>query len=470
MRGVARAPNRFIGHSTAFIGHPNPFIGHTFTFCDGGNVPPVTARRLRRACTRSALGALATGVVGISALFGAAPAIGAPHHTPVTDHCPHRVSTPPAVDTSEVVTPGAVTPTPLPVPAAAVGGSRLSGCGVVADAAAGPVPTRLTSAAWLVADMDSGEIIAAKDPHGRYRPASTIKVLLALTVLDELNLDEVVTPTVEDWSQEGDSCGMGPGGHYTVRDLLNGLLVVSGNDCAHALARTLGGVETTLHKMNELAAQLHALDTRAATPSGLDAAGMSTSPYDLASIFSVAMKNATFREIIAKSSYRFPGYPPRSDVPSDTPHPAYEMQTSNHLLLQGYPGMLGGKTGYTDDALKTFVGAAQRDGRTILVVQMYGLSTSDDNYWTQAQSLLDYGFASPKGTSVGRLVADVTTSAASSSTATTTTAQTGAPTTRSNAAQNDSSSTSHKVLYGLLAALVVVGLIALGARLAGRTR
>lgn len=326
-----------------------------------------------------------------------------PAPTPKTDHCPQKTDTPPAVDESEVVAPGETTPTPLPVPASPVGGELLGACGAVHDPTVGPLPERLTSAGWLIADMDSGRVIAAKDPHGRYRPASTIKVLLALVALDELDLAKAVTSTPNDWSMEGDSCGMGPNGAYTVRDLMSGLMVVSGNDCANALARLLGGYDETLAKMNRKAAELGARDTRAATPSGLDSAGMSTSPYDLALIFREAMSNETFRALVGLKTYQFPGYPARTDVPGDEDHPAWTMGTSNALLRDEWPGMLGGKTGFTDDALKTFVGAAERDGRTVVIVQMYGLSEADNGYFAQAQRMFEYGFAAPAATSVGTL-------------------------------------------------------------------
>ncbi|MBM7366715.1 D-alanyl-D-alanine carboxypeptidase family protein [Gordonia hydrophobica] len=327
----------------------------------------------------------------------------APLPTPNTDACPHRTGTPPAVDASEVVAPGETTPTSLPVPTPPVGGERLGECGVVHRPDAGPLPDRLNSAGWLIADMDSGRIIAAKDPHGRYRPASTIKVLLAIVALDELDLTDPVEATPNDWSMEGDSCGMGPGGKYTVRDLLSGLLVVSGNDCANALARLLGGYDETLAKMNHKAAEIGATDTRAASPSGLDAPGMSTSPYDLAAIFRTAMQNQTFREMIAMKTYTFPGYPKRTDVPGDEDHPAWTMGTSNSLLRDDWPGSLGGKTGYTDDALKTFVGATERDGRTIVIVQMYGLNEADNLYFAQAERMFEYGFAAPESVAVGSL-------------------------------------------------------------------
>ncbi|MGB3303941.1 D-alanyl-D-alanine carboxypeptidase family protein [Gordonia sp. (in: high G+C Gram-positive bacteria)] len=328
---------------------------------------------------------------------------GVPLPTPVTDHCPNKSVPTPAVDESEVVAAGETTPTPLAVPNPPLGGNQLGACGIVADPAVGPLPERLTSSGWLIADLDTGNVVAAKDPHGRYRPASTIKVLLALVVLDELNLDTPVEATVNDWSMEGDSCGMGPGGKYTVRDLLTGLLVVSGNDCANALARELGGLDETLAKMNATAAKLGARDTRAASPSGLDSAGMSTSPFDLALFFREAMGNETFRDIMALKTYTFPGYPKRVDVPGDVDHPAWTMGTSNPLLRDDWPGMLGGKTGYTDDALKTFVGAAQRNGRNVLIVQMYGLNEADNSYSEQAARMFEYGFAAPSNATVGSL-------------------------------------------------------------------
>lgn len=430
---------------------------------------------MRRALITVAVAALTVTPAILPAAAAPAPAPArpsAPTSTPVTDHCPHKVTTPPAVDTSEVVAPGDAAPEPLPVRSPPIGGAALSGCGVVADPAAGQVPDRLTSAAWLVADAESGQVIAAKDPHGRYRPASTIKILLASIALEELNLDDPVVPTPDDWGAEGDSCGIGPGGRYTVRDMLIGLLVVSGNDCAHALARMLGGVPATLEKMNTRAHELHAFDTRVATPSGLDAPGMSSSPYDLALIFRAAMDDPTFRQLIGMPTFRFPGYPPRIDVPGDTDHPAYDMQTSNRLLLDRYPGMLGGKTGYTDDALKTFVGAADRDGRTVLIVQMYGLSTTDDNYWDQAKSLFEYGFRAPPQIAVGRLAEPNTSPATGPDTSARDSATTVAPTsagdTRAIGAPGESeaaTSWSIRLLIGLVGLLAAVLLLAIGLRL-----
>ena len=95
------------------------------------------------------------------------------------DACPYQVSTPPAVDSSEVPEAGDP-PQPLPVPAKPVGGDALAGCGVITAPGTPPVPDDVSAEAWLVADLDTGDVIAAKDPHGRHRPASIIKVLVAM--------------------------------------------------------------------------------------------------------------------------------------------------------------------------------------------------------------------------------------------------------------------------------------------------
>ncbi|NNG99247.1 D-alanyl-D-alanine carboxypeptidase [Gordonia araii NBRC 100433] len=413
-----------------------------------------------------------------SMVLGGAAAVADPHHgpghaagaaptTPGTDHCPHQSSTPPAVDTSEVPKPGETKPKPLPVQIPPVGGPRLSACGVVVADGMGSAPGKLTSASWLVADMGSGDILAAKDPHGRYRPASTIKVLLALVALDELDLSTPVTVQKSEYETEGDSCGTGPRGRYTNRDMLTGLLMASGNDCAMVIARQLGGVDTTLAKMNARAKDLGALDTRAASPSGLDAPGMSTSAYDLAVIFRAAMRNDTFRDMIGKRQYRFPGYPPRPEIPGDPDHPAYDMFTTNNLLVEGYPGMLGGKTGYTDDALKTYVGAARVGSRDVLIVQLYGLSTETSSYWTQAKDLFEWGGRAPDGAAIGTLNAKQSPES-STPTPTTTTPRTPVAAPGESPSWTSTGIFDNSLLMAAIAAIVVGGLGYLGIRTLSR--
>ncbi|KLO28716.1 D-alanyl-D-alanine carboxypeptidase [Mycolicibacter heraklionensis] len=253
---------------------------------------------------------------------------------------------------------------------------------------AGPAPN------WLIADLDSGQILAEQNGYAATPPASTIKVLLALVVLDELNLDDAVVATPADTQVECNCVGVKAGHSYTARDLLEGLLLVSGNDAANALADMLGGPEAAVAKMNAKASEVGATDTHASTPSGLDGPGGpgTTTPHDLAAIFRAAMANPVFAEITAQ---------PAATFPTDSgERPIVNM---NELLAR-YPGAFGGKTGFTDAARKTYVGGAARDGRRLVVAMMYGLiREGGPNYWDQASALLDWGFAQGPTSGVGSL-------------------------------------------------------------------
>jgi D-alanyl-D-alanine carboxypeptidase (penicillin-binding protein 5/6) len=316
-----------------------------------------------------------------------------PFQTPDTSGCPFRIAPPPAIDQSEAPAPGVAAPNPVPVPGQPVGGERLGECGLVLPAAAPPLPADLTATSWLLADLESGDVLAAKDPHGRYRPASTMKVLTALVALRKLDPATVVVGSQADTEQEGSKVGLGPGGQYTVGQLLQGLLMTSGNDAAHALSMQMGGVAQTVSAMNELAAGAGALDTRAATPSGLDAAGTSMSAYDLALLFRLAMRDPRFASIVGTALADFPGFAGK---------PGFKLSNDNRLLYS-YPGALGGKTGFTNDARHTYVGAAERNGRRLVVVLLRG-EQKPVRMSEQAARLLDYGFALPGGATVGRLV------------------------------------------------------------------
>ncbi|OBI15479.1 D-alanyl-D-alanine carboxypeptidase [Mycobacterium sp. E2327] len=247
---------------------------------------------------------------------------------------------------------------------------------------------------WIVADLDNGQVLAARDANVRHPPASTIKVLLALVALDQVSLDSTVVADVADTEVECNCVGIKPGRTYTARQLLDALLLVSGNDAANTLAHLLGGTDATVAKMNAKAASLGATSTFAATPSGLDGprgSGASTA-HDLAVIFRAAMANPVFAQITAEPSAMFPG--DHGDEPI----------TNQDELLQRYPGAIGGKTGFTDAARKTFVGAAARGGRRLVIAMMYGLvKQGGPTYWDQAGSLFDWGFALNPETGVGSL-------------------------------------------------------------------
>src|SRR3984957_2255951 len=250
---------------------------------------------------------------------------------------------------------------------------------------------------WLVADLDSGRVLAARDENLRHPPASTIKVLLALVALDELDLNSTVIADAADSHVECSCVGVKAGRSYTARQLLDGLLLVSGNDAANALAHMLGGQAATVAKMDAKAASLGAVNTHASTPSGLDGPGGSgwSTAHDLAVIFRAAMANPVFAQITAEPSAVFPG-----SQGNDGDHPI----SNQDELLQRYPGAIGGKTGFTDAARKTFVGAAARGGRRLVVAMMYGLvHEGGPTYWDQAGSLLNWGFALNPQSAIGVL-------------------------------------------------------------------
>lgn len=257
-----------------------------------------------------------------------------------------------------------------------------------ADTAA--TPPEGPAQAWLVADLDSGQILAARDPYATHAPASTIKVLLALVALDELPLDATVVADAADSRAECNCVGIKAGQVYTTRDLLAGALLESGNDAANTLAHMLGGREVAVEKMNAKAAALGATGTHTASPSGLDAPGMDmrTTPHDLAVIFRAALANPVFAEITHQPAADFPGR---------------VLHNQNELMYR-YPGVIGGKTGFTDIARKTYVVAAERDGKRLVVVMMYGLvHEGGPTYWDQAASLFDWGFANDGQVTVGSL-------------------------------------------------------------------
>jgi D-alanyl-D-alanine carboxypeptidase (penicillin-binding protein 5/6) len=368
--------------------------------------------------------------------------------------CPDGQAPPAPVDTSEQPAPGQPAPAPLPVPAEPVGGARMGECSMVFPAGS-PAPPDTTAASWVIQDLDTGVVVAAKNPHARERPASLIKTLLALVVVADLDPDQVIVATPEDASQECTCVGLVAGGSYTVDQLLHGLLMHSGNDVAHAFATALGGVPAAVTKMNDLAASLGATDTRAATPAGLDGPGMSTSAYDLSLIFHQAMKQPAFAAAVATRSFQFP---------AQLGKPAFSIVNDNKLL-GAYPGFLGGKTGYTDDARHTYVGGADRDGRRLAVV-MTRAEQRPTLVVEQAARLLDYGFLLQKAgaEAVGQLV-QPTTATETTTTTTTTTSPEDAAAVAGKANAGGANATSTRDPFGLtgwIVTLAVAVLIAAG--------
>jgi D-alanyl-D-alanine carboxypeptidase (penicillin-binding protein 5/6) len=240
-------------------------------------------------------------------------------------------------------------------------------------------PPDAPSQAWLLADLDTGRILASRNPYESHPPASTIKPLLAMVVLDQLPLNAAIVATPAATDVECSCVGVKAGRAYTVRQLLDGLMLVSGNDAANTLADGLGGYQVAVAKMNAKAAAIGARSTHVSSPSGLDGPGMesATTPHDLAVIYREALRYPAFAGIVRQTSSLF-----RTD---DGP----KKITSQNKLLTSYPGTLVGKTGYTDLAQDTFVAAAQRNGHRLVVVEMYG----HGDLFGSAVALFDWGFA-----------------------------------------------------------------------------
>lgn len=300
-------------------------------------------------------------------------------------------------------TPKATPSTPtLPVPKAtvdprlSVGGERLASMGIVADLPAGvPAPPRLKDVSWVLADLDSGEVIAAKAAHARLLPASTLKTLTALTLIPRVDADQAYAATAEDANADGTRVGILPGHTYTGRQLFSALLMSSGNDAAYALARAGGGMGPTLAAMNEQARQLGAHDTVAKDPSGLDAPGQTSSAYDLALIGRAAMQLPEFRAYVTTKQMAFPGRKGKNGKRGS-------FVISNHnRLLYNYEGTIGIKNGYTRAAKRTFISAVSRGGKTYLLTEMHGLDPS----WRPQAAMYDWAFRyGDRARPVGELV------------------------------------------------------------------
>ena len=282
-------------------------------------------------------------------------------------------------------------------PGAPVGGPQLTRGGVIVNLAPGvPAPPAMPGASFLIADMDTGQILAARAPHAPHRPASTLKTLTALTLIPRLDPDQMIMVRPEDVRVEGSRVGILAGTAYSTRTLLQGLLLASGNDAAYALARANHSVAVTLAEMNETAAKLGAFDTLAKDPSGLDQPGEVSSAYDLALIGRAAMRLPGFRGYVSTRTASVPG----GKSSSGKMLPGFTINNHNRLLYN-YDGAIGIKNGYTVAAQQTFIAAATRGGKTYIVTEM----ASPNGSWRPTAALLDWAFAhGPRLTAIGELV------------------------------------------------------------------
>jgi D-alanyl-D-alanine carboxypeptidase (penicillin-binding protein 5/6) len=251
--------------------------------------------------------------------------------------------------------------------------------GLQVGAGAPAPPEGISAAGWLVADADTGEVLAARQAHEPFAPASTLKVLTALALLPVVPREQVVVPSQAEVDVEGSKVGLVRDVPYTGEQLYTALLTVSGNDAANALAGAAGGRAAAAAAMNAEAARLGAEDTHAVNPHGLDADGQVTTAYDLAVIGRAALDSPAVARWVTTRRSTMPGGPGK---------PQFEIVNKNKLL-GSYDGALGVKNGYTTSARATFIGAAERDGHRLVVT----LLRADPRVWEEAGRLLDWGFA-----------------------------------------------------------------------------
>ncbi|HET8582274.1 MAG TPA: serine hydrolase [Jatrophihabitans sp.] len=331
--------------------------------------------------------------LGLLILTVAAPAAAAP--TPSATH-----SVPPAAPTptSHGKSPEAPDPHPprggIGPYGEPVGGPRLLSRGLVLPPHPPKLPKDITAHAWIVVDLDSGAVVAARDPHGRYQPASIQKLLTTITLLPLLPGDRTVTVSRSAADTEGSHAGLVAGGRYTVDELFEGLLLVSGNDAAEALAQAAGGRARTVALMNAEALRLGAYDTYVQTPSGLDGWQQLTSAYDMAIFLRAALAQPRFVRYDTLT---------HAILPRQKHTGAVGLWNQNELFLTTVKGALAAKTGYTDAAQHTFAGAIARHGHRSGVILLRAQRYPIDQ-WQQALRLVDWAAALPAGTpSVGEL-------------------------------------------------------------------
>ncbi|WP_443072345.1 D-alanyl-D-alanine carboxypeptidase family protein [Streptomyces sp. NBC_01485] len=313
----------------------------------------------------------------------------------------------PSASTSPSVTP--------PANMSSVGGTRLGQAGTqVAIAGGAPVlPKDLTARSWIVADAESGDVLASNNAHWRLPPASTMKMLFADTVLPRFPKNTVHKVDPKDLAGMGSGSslvGIKEGETYTVHDLWLGVFLRSGNDAVHVLSAMNGGVAGTVTEMNEHAEELQALDTHVVSPDGYDAPGQVSSAYDLTLFARSGLQKKDFREYCSTVSAKFPGETTKNKK-GKTSRGTFEIQNTNRLLsgdydISQYPGIAGVKNGNTTNAGATFTGVAERAGKVLLVTVMNPAKTDHNEVYKETAELFDWGFqAAGKVTPVGELVA-----------------------------------------------------------------
>ncbi len=242
----------------------------------------------------------------------------------------------------------------------------------------------ISSAAACVLDVNTGEVVYAKNEHEQRPMASTTKIMTALLALERGNVGDDVTITRDMLGARGTLLCLEEGWQITLHDLVVGAMVISGNDAADAIAVTVGGTkENFVSMMNERAAELGMLNTHFDTPSGLDefsdGAHYSTA-YDMCLLAAEASKN---KDLISITSAV------ESKIYMGNPKTVNYIYTHNYLVsTQKYEGCDGLKTGYTDRAGYCLVTHVERNGVNLVCVTLNGADRFNDH-----KALYDYALS-----------------------------------------------------------------------------
>lgn len=249
--------------------------------------------------------------------------------------------------------------------------------------AAGP---EVSAQSAVVLTADTGTVLFEKDGHTPRPVASTTKIMTALLALEAAQEqgDPLVDITQEMVAVEGSSMGLQAGDSISLTGLAAGMLLASGNDAANAAALYLdGSLESFAARMNQRAAALGMEDTHFVTPSGLDGEdaqglGHLSTAYDMALLARVALEDQAFRQLCSSPS-----------LAVEFAEPVKRVTYTNHnKLLTQYQGCVGVKTGFTKEAGRCLVSAAERDGALLIAVTL-----NAPNDWQDHTALLDYGFS-----------------------------------------------------------------------------
>lgn len=235
----------------------------------------------------------------------------------------------------------------------------------------------------IVTEKNTGRVLYEKNAEQRMPMASTTKIMTAIAALEsEIPLDDLIEISAQAANVEGSSMYLKAGEKLTMRELLYGLMLSSGNDAAVAVAEAVSGTQEEFVKlMNEKAMKIGAKNTHFTNPNGLPDDGHYSTASDMAKLTSYALSNSTFAEIVSTQVFKIEG-----------PEKAYPRTLTNHnKLLKMYDGCKGVKTGFTKAAGRCLVSAAEREGMTLICVT---LNAPDD--WNDHMQLFDYAFENYK--------------------------------------------------------------------------